>query len=250
MPEREAFLRTIGERPDDDGPRLVFADWLEEQGDPLGEFIRSQCERLHLPTPEARRGLARREDELLQAHQREWRHSLPKIEAVQWGPFRRGFVYNLRVDTADRFLAHAATIFAAAPIDEVWFTGLNAAGAARLAASPELRRLRVLKNHGTPTGDEGVAALVMSPHVANLRRLLMNGNSIGSDGARAIARSPHLGRLTLLFLHHNRIGDAGARDLADSERLGSVEEVYLAANDIHEAAAMALRARWGERVYL
>ena len=44
MPDRAAFIATICERRDDDGPRLVFADFLEEQGLPLGEFIRVQVE--------------------------------------------------------------------------------------------------------------------------------------------------------------------------------------------------------------
>jgi uncharacterized protein (TIGR02996 family) len=35
MSEEEALLRTICEQPDDDTPRLVFADWLTEQGGAL-----------------------------------------------------------------------------------------------------------------------------------------------------------------------------------------------------------------------
>lgn len=43
--ERDAFVRAIVERPDDDLPRLVYADWLEDQGEPeRAEFIRVQCE--------------------------------------------------------------------------------------------------------------------------------------------------------------------------------------------------------------
>lgn len=38
-----ALLRTILERPDDDAPRLVYADWLEENGQQnRAEFIRLQ----------------------------------------------------------------------------------------------------------------------------------------------------------------------------------------------------------------
>jgi uncharacterized protein (TIGR02996 family) len=44
-PDHAPFLADILANPYDDGPRLVFADWLEERGDPLGEFIRVQCER-------------------------------------------------------------------------------------------------------------------------------------------------------------------------------------------------------------
>jgi uncharacterized protein (TIGR02996 family) len=34
------FLRMIADYPDDDGPLLVLADWLDEQGDPAGEGLR------------------------------------------------------------------------------------------------------------------------------------------------------------------------------------------------------------------
>lgn len=37
-----AFLRTIIGHPNETGPRQVFADWLQEQGDPWGEFIAEQ----------------------------------------------------------------------------------------------------------------------------------------------------------------------------------------------------------------
>lgn len=36
---QEAFIREIVAHPDD-APRLIYADWLEERGDPQGEFIR------------------------------------------------------------------------------------------------------------------------------------------------------------------------------------------------------------------
>ncbi len=43
MNEREALLRAVCENPDEDTPRLVFADWLQENGDEArAEFIRVQ----------------------------------------------------------------------------------------------------------------------------------------------------------------------------------------------------------------
>jgi uncharacterized protein (TIGR02996 family) len=43
--ERAAFIEAILAAPADDTPRLVYADWLEENGEPLrAEFIRVQCE--------------------------------------------------------------------------------------------------------------------------------------------------------------------------------------------------------------
>ena len=45
MDKMHPFLRTIAENPDDDNPRLVFSDWLEENGhQDRAEFIRLQIE--------------------------------------------------------------------------------------------------------------------------------------------------------------------------------------------------------------
>jgi uncharacterized protein (TIGR02996 family) len=39
-----ALLQEAREKPDEDGPRLVLADWLEDHGEPIrAEFIRLQC---------------------------------------------------------------------------------------------------------------------------------------------------------------------------------------------------------------
>ena len=44
---RDALLLAVCDSPDDDAPRLVFADWLDENGHDVerawAEFIRLQC---------------------------------------------------------------------------------------------------------------------------------------------------------------------------------------------------------------
>lgn len=43
MSERDALLAAVCADPDDDTPRLVFADWLQENGEERrAEFIREQ----------------------------------------------------------------------------------------------------------------------------------------------------------------------------------------------------------------
>ena len=48
MSDESAFLAQILSNPADDAPRLVYADWLEERGDPVslakGRFLRLECE--------------------------------------------------------------------------------------------------------------------------------------------------------------------------------------------------------------
>jgi uncharacterized protein (TIGR02996 family) len=47
MTEERAFLLAILERPADDAPKLIYADWLEERGDPRGEFLRGVVKSRH-----------------------------------------------------------------------------------------------------------------------------------------------------------------------------------------------------------
>jgi uncharacterized protein (TIGR02996 family) len=57
MSDGDALLRAVIENPADDGPRLVYADWLEERGNTKrAAFIRIQCEmgewsRVYDPNP-------------------------------------------------------------------------------------------------------------------------------------------------------------------------------------------------------
>jgi uncharacterized protein (TIGR02996 family) len=43
MNEDTAFLRAILANPTDNAARLVYADWLEERGDPRADFLRVDC---------------------------------------------------------------------------------------------------------------------------------------------------------------------------------------------------------------
>ncbi|MHB1422206.1 MAG: TIGR02996 domain-containing protein [Gemmataceae bacterium] len=70
---RDALESALVEDPDDVATHYVYADYLQEQGDPRGEFIQLQ---LALEDPQRtegeRRRLQARVEELLQEHQREW----------------------------------------------------------------------------------------------------------------------------------------------------------------------------------
>src|SRR5262249_58371814 len=69
----DAFLQDIADDPDDDAVRLIYADWLTEQDDPRGEFIRVQVQLTGLSPHDPRwPALNQRQLDLLQAHQDEW----------------------------------------------------------------------------------------------------------------------------------------------------------------------------------
>src|SRR5262245_50353496 len=48
MDEELGFLRAIHSHPDDEALRLIYADWLQERGDPRAEYLRLEVE-LHGP---------------------------------------------------------------------------------------------------------------------------------------------------------------------------------------------------------
>lgn len=100
MSDRDALLRLICENPEDDTVRLVFADWLQENGDePRAEFIRLQCQAARLPVvSSARQHKQNRINHLLRAHEREWSQGLPIPPGCRWGEtFVRGFITDLTV---------------------------------------------------------------------------------------------------------------------------------------------------------
>src|SRR5262245_19322229 len=49
MSPETPFIEAIRANPNDVAARLVYADWLEERGDPRGEFIRIEEEMRPLP---------------------------------------------------------------------------------------------------------------------------------------------------------------------------------------------------------
>ena len=65
-----ALLAAIHERPETDEPRLVYADWLMQQGDPHGQFIALQC--AHAGQDEVAAKVVRQTRQLLDAHARGW----------------------------------------------------------------------------------------------------------------------------------------------------------------------------------
>src|SRR6478735_626738 len=89
-PQEQAFLDDIAAHVEDDAPRLVFADWLEDQGQShRAEFIRVQCQLDALDDGDPRReALEERERELLAVHRGEWMRPLPSWVWRQGAAFR------------------------------------------------------------------------------------------------------------------------------------------------------------------
>jgi uncharacterized protein (TIGR02996 family) len=269
---RTAFLRAICENPDDDNPRLVFADWLDEQDDPdRAEFIRLQVGLAAGTVPEDRRAEAEaRVGELLGSHRAAWWGELPRRPGVTWvstpSPFARGFADAVRFRHGKAWREHAAEVFAAAPVSRLRCGGTFTARKGRpIFASPLLGRVadfsappldlggaEDLANNqhlvgrlrhlgvGSYRGDgDGVAAaLGRAPGLRNLESLSFG--RVGPAGVAALAGSPYLTRLKTLYLNGNPVGDDGAEALAASPHLSALEFLQLNHSGVGDRGVMAL----------
>lgn len=150
----EVFLQAILADPDDDAPRLVYADWLEDSDPARAEFIRVQCRladskealsrsAVDDPLPAGalifskRTPLESREWHLLYENAPKWLGGAPgewpvghpggRVNVSTGGgapvtyQFRRGFIGHV-TSPADVWLRHGDAILAAHPVTEVTLT--------------------------------------------------------------------------------------------------------------------------------
>src|SRR3569833_528212 len=103
MSDEAELIVDCAAAPDDDRPRLVYADFLQQRGDPRGDFIALQC------AYEVAR--AADDDSLSVKLAKRWRKLLDEHE-VQWVTgarsvlrrsmkFRRGFIEHALLDDAE-----------------------------------------------------------------------------------------------------------------------------------------------------
>jgi uncharacterized protein (TIGR02996 family) len=219
MTDGDALFAAILAAPDDDLPRLAFADWLDEHGDPdRAAFIRVQIELAHLPagTIESDRRLLElrvAEKTLLTRNRVAWLAPLrrpgealeiPATHAI----FRRGFV-ELVWMSAGWFVWRAEALFRRTPARELRVTGGTLAKVSELLACPYLARLDTLLLDGRWPGDEVAARVAESPLVAGLRALWLGNCGLTDGGAARLAAAPFDWHPRELDVSHNPIGEAG-----------------------------------------
>jgi uncharacterized protein (TIGR02996 family) len=279
MTHEEAFLQEILENRDDDTPRLIYADWLLDRGDPTsaarGEFIHIQCTRARWPEgPDEPAELKAREQQLLEAHRREWGSPFQRLGCRCW-EYRRGFVEGVGIPASD-FISAAATLFRSSPVRSLKLYEVGSV-IEDLAAVSLLSRISTLDLEGNNLGDlefqvltessrlenvttlllwsnrigdGGLQDLVAASGLERLEQLDLSGNVVGDEGIVALAGSPLLGRLKRLDLTGNQVRDAGALALAGSPHTGQLARLDLAKNPIGAGAQAVLRERFGARVHV
>jgi uncharacterized protein (TIGR02996 family) len=271
-----AFLEEIRDQPEQDAPRLVLADWLEEKGDPRGALIRLQCWLAsELAEHPARPAWQAQERDLLRRYRLLWVGPLDELGVAC--EFKRGLLHlvgNLR-----RLVAGKRNRCPPAVLD--WLEGLTlqsmteklltrladwpplarvvaldlrhqelpAAAVTALLASPFLGRVQQLDLFRAGQPPETAFALATASNLTRLRDLDLSYNHIGDEGARALAAAPHLVGLRVLRLPQNRIGDTGVTALARSPYLGQLAMLNLYGNRFGAEAGRALEERFGDRVF-
>jgi uncharacterized protein (TIGR02996 family) len=247
----KGLTRAILDAPDDDVPRLVYADWLEEHGDDArAEFIRLQCRLARLdsddPDVEALRG---RQRELLSAHQASWKQSLPSRLRGAECTFRRGFVAEVRT-TARQFVRGAAALRKSTPLEGADLTYAQEIIPA-LAACPHLAGLTVLRLRGHYAWDSDSGAgvtpadlrlLAESGLLRAVRELELDRCPLKAAGARVLT-SRAFADLRVLRLRGCGLMDAASlKALTGAAFWANVESLDLACNWFREDGGVGLGA--------
>lgn len=270
MMDEEELLQAIRENPDDLQLRLVYADWLEEQGHPQAELIRIQCELEQLPDHGKRRSA-------LKFQEKEWLHKFRKRLigrlrriAYTW-EIRRGFVERLAVDVV-KFLHRTNDICQLAPVAAIELFGqfprregdhyarilaqcrhisrvvvldlahnnITSRGMRYLASSRYWSRVTSLGLSNNLLSDEGARFLANSGLAKYLQNLELANNLIADEGLQALAQSRRLRRLKHLDLHSNSITSQGMETLASSRLLRRLRTLNLSANALTDRGIEAL----------
>ena len=259
MSDHDALLAAILASPDDDLPRLVFADWLEESGQPANaaraQFIRLQVEAAHHPDGSVE---ALRLVRAAAAHRGSFADEADAVFATSQGRTwvvairRRGFVDEVR-GPSRYVLPTCAGLFAAAPVRllDLDTPSDPFAGTGRQPAW--LGRLRELKLRIQRAAHvDATRAVAESRWLIGLTTLDLSGNAMLDEWVigfvRRFGRAAFAGTLRTLDLSRNWITDAGASALSAAAGLDQLVVLRLAQNRITPAGAALLRRRFGDRV--
>jgi uncharacterized protein (TIGR02996 family) len=259
----DELLAAIRAEPDSDAPRLVYADWLLEHGDVLGEHIELSIRLRTLAEDDPRRHAIHERIRAIAMHKRWWRElgsawgedrgmcsglSLGEreLDASLLPRLRRTVLRNLRIQFDGDVSARAIdALCAALPLTRLHQLTIDHGRVAprllaQILAVPALADLRELRVQTMTIGDDGARAIAEAA-LPRLARLELHGlgsvGDVGDHGAHAIANA-RLPSLRTLELPANRVGARGAHELLDG-RL-AIEELDLARNALTRAEIVAL----------
>jgi uncharacterized protein (TIGR02996 family) len=224
---REALLAAVVEAPDDDAPRLVLADWFEDNGEPdRAEALRLDVRRRKLDdlAPEAW-ALDARLEQLHRRHRPAWKRGLPRRRRAFCALGKSGLAEEAYVDSAEVLRRLEGLFFSAGPIR---FLDLSAEGdntLTLLAGCPYLPRVRALRVSSLSAAEW--AGLSKCPGLTGLRELSLSWCYARDEVLEALATWRARPRLEALRFDHNSFNERGLRALAGAPLLSTVRELDL-----------------------
>jgi uncharacterized protein (TIGR02996 family) len=212
------FWHSILEAWEDDTPRLIYADWLDDHDRAeRAEIIRAQCAAARLPKDDPRRTeLDQRARDLLIQLLGDWAEE----EACLY--FERGFYARAHVHVP-RFLRYAGQYETLGPIGEIM---LNLPSWDELISPLEEGEVPPEVRYG---GVEEFANLAECPAIANWRRLVFGWGGDYLDPAcfAVLIKSPHLHALRSLSVYTTLAENDGLIAVASAPALGGLRELHL-----------------------
>jgi uncharacterized protein (TIGR02996 family) len=243
MTDRDALYAAICANPDEDTPRLAFADYLQEQGGKentfRADYIRAaiRLARAELYSPDWKTArepwekLQQKVNQRMMDHKLEWvKHLKGRARAFE---FERGFVGHLTV-FSKRFVDEGNKFFEQDPIRSVKFVTLTASSGTvpvkTLFACPHLARVSKLALDGSQLKDKDLAVVGSSKHLARLRSLsLSNEQLFTAKGlVKLLQDLPGLSELQVAW--SSTFDDKAAEVLAASPTLARLTSLNLSSH--------------------
>lgn len=245
------WIADIRAAPDDDALRMVYGDWLTEQGDPRGELVTLQCRRVQLARAgESTEDIEAAEAALVAKHGDVWAEQIHSY--VEAHHYDRGFITGITVH-APTFVKHAKRIVDALPLLETLVLSAGAApgpiprahvvALSACDAFSKIQRLDLTNDHYLMSTEE-LALLLDAPQLPHLRWLRFGfhrgGEGWGAEGAALIAKCDRLSDLRFLEIAGQNLEHAGVELLFDAQNLDKLEMLRLPYNALKSKDATKL----------
>jgi uncharacterized protein (TIGR02996 family) len=244
MTDRDILYRAILDSPEDDTLRLVYADALEEGGDPQrAAFVREQVQLSHVPEYEpawvrARaRGCARGP-----AFNPMWTLELELPDGADWArdPFRRGLPAAVQVRDGEAFVERADELFTRYPIEAIELSIVRLKNAREFAECSWLERLTAL-SLVQGASQQAIRPLMASEQFTRLQELHVGSELTTPATVAAVVRSKVFKQLTALGVRADR-PQAGslANELARLTKPTALKKLDLSGNRLNEETLAGL----------
>jgi uncharacterized protein (TIGR02996 family) len=218
MATEEEFLRALQQAPDDGELRLIFADWLEDQGDQRAPLVRLQA----MPSrwePDFQKRVEMQRQELLLIEQLGQGFLGPLQPYCRDWHIDRGLAHvtiEARRFTGRRFAAVARDYLHQAWVGTIRLTDLERGNFDNLEGATWLRSLASLDMRNAGLNDAELTALLANPHLENLTWLDLSGNQLTDQCVSVLAGFPWFPRLHWLDLRNNLLRPEGMSRLVQT----------------------------------